>query len=136
MKIYDEKAHYEKYLESYIVEQLEKNDWKVGQSKNYHIDYALYPEDLISWIKATQPEKWDKLSAINGANTQKVLLDRLDTELNKKGTIAVFRNGFSIAGAGTIDISESAPEDARNQTTIAKYEANILRVVPQRYTTQ
>jgi type I restriction enzyme R subunit len=131
MKIYDEKAHYEKYLESYIVEQLEKNDWKVGQSKNYHIDYALYPEDLISWIKATQPEKWDKLSAINGANTQKVLLDRLDTELNKKGTIAVFRNGFSIAGAGTIDISESAPEDARNQTTIAKYEANILRVVPQ-----
>ncbi|WP_379938054.1 type I restriction endonuclease [Escherichia coli] len=131
MSILDDKAHYEKHLESYIVEQLKLNDWVVGQSKNYHIDYALYPEDLFAWIKATQPEKWDKLSAINGANTEKVLLDRLDTELNKKGTITVFRNGFNIAGAGTIDLSESAPEDQRNQTTIAKYNANILRVVPQ-----
>lgn len=131
MSILDDKAHYEKHLESYIVEQLKLNDWVVGQSKNYHIDYALYPEDLITWIKATQPEKWEKLSAINGANTEKVLLDRLDTELNKKGTITVFRNGFNIAGAGTIDVSESAPEDLRNQTTIAKYNANILRVVPQ-----
>jgi type I restriction enzyme R subunit len=74
MSILDDKAHYEKHLESYIVEQLKLNDWVVGQSKNYHIDYALYPEDLITWIKATQPEKWEKLSAINGANTEKVLL--------------------------------------------------------------
>ncbi|WP_327858359.1 type I restriction endonuclease subunit R [Acinetobacter guillouiae] len=131
ISILDDKAHYEKHLESYIVEQLKNNGWVVGQSKHYNIDYALYPEDLFAWIKATQPEKWEKLSAINGANTEKVLLDRLDTELNKKGTITVFRNGFNIAGAGTIDISESSPEDQRNQTTIAKYNANILRVVPQ-----
>lgn len=48
MSILDDKAHYEKHLESYIVEQLKLNDWVVGQSKNYHIDYALYPEDLIT----------------------------------------------------------------------------------------
>lgn len=33
MKIYDEKAHYEKYLESYIVEQLEKMIGKLVKVK-------------------------------------------------------------------------------------------------------
>ncbi len=68
------------------------------------------PEDLITWIQATQPEKWEKLQALNGNNTEKHIIDRLDDELNKKGTIHIFRNGFSMAGAGTIDLSESAPK--------------------------
>lgn len=131
MSILSDQDHHEKHLEKYIVDKLEKNGWVVGQSNHYDTEYALYPEDLFAWIKASQPEKWDKLFSLNGANTEKVILDRLDTELNNKGTIKVFRKGFDIAGAGTIDISESAPEDQRNQTTIAKYQANILRVVPQ-----
>src|SRR5690554_668583 len=131
MTILADKAHYESHLEAYIVQKLEAQGWVVGQSKNYLTEYALYPEDLLAWIKATQPEKWEKLEALNGNNAEKRLFDRLDDELNKKGTIHIFRNGFQIAGAGTIDISESAPEDGRNQMVIDRYKANILRVVPQ-----
>jgi type I restriction enzyme R subunit len=131
MSILSDKAHYECHLERYIVEKLEGQGWLVGLSKHYHTEYALYPEDIVSWIKNTQPEKWDKLTALNGSNTVNKILDRFDDELNKKGTINIFRNGFSIAGAGTIEMTESAPEDARNQSVIEKYNANILRVVPQ-----
>ena len=131
MNILSDKAHYEHHLETYIVERLHSSGWKVGESKNYHTEYALYPEDLIAWIKATQPKKWEKLYALNGSETEKRILDRLDDELNKKGTIHIFRNGFNMAGAGTIEISESAPEDQRNQAVIERYNANILRVVPQ-----
>jgi type I restriction enzyme R subunit len=131
MNILSDKAHYERHLETYIVERLHCSGWKVGESKNYHTEYALYPEDLIAWIKATQPKKWEKLYALNGSETEKRILDRLDDELNKKGTIHIFRNGFNMAGAGTIEISESAPEDQRNQAVIERYNANILRVVPQ-----
>lgn len=131
LNVIDDKAHYESNLEAYIVQKLEAQGWGVGQSKNYHTEYALYPEDLIQWIKTTQPQKWEKLHALNGSNTEQRIIDRLDDELNKKGTIHIFRNGFQIAGAGTIDISESAPEDGRNQTVIDRYNANILRVVPQ-----
>lgn len=131
MNILADKAHYESHLEAYIVQKLQAQGWVVGQSKNYHTEYALYPEDLITWIQATQPEKWEKLQALNGSNTEKRIIDRLDDELNKKGTIHIFRNGFSMAGAGTIDLSESAPEDGRNQAVIDRYNANILRVVPQ-----
>ncbi|MDE2421662.1 MAG: type I restriction endonuclease subunit R [Gammaproteobacteria bacterium] len=128
---FSDQAHYESHLETYIVQQLEKQGWLVGTSKNYHTEYALYPEDLMSWIKDTQKTKWDKLYAINGERTEKVLLDRLDTALSKHGTIQVFRNGFSVAGCGEIDLSESAPEDQRNQQVIERYKANRLRVVPQ-----
>ncbi|MGQ5719648.1 type I restriction endonuclease subunit R [Pseudochrobactrum asaccharolyticum] len=131
MSILSDKAHYECHLERYIVEKLEGQGWQTGLSKQYHTEYALYPEDVVSWIKNTQPEKWDKLTALNGSNTVNKILDRLDDELNKKGTINIFRNGFNIAGAGTIEMTESAPEDARNQSVIDKYNANILRVVPQ-----
>mgnify|MGYP001440902665 FL=1 len=131
MNILADKAHYESHLETYVVERLHCSGWKVGESKNYHTEYALYPEDLIAWIKATQPKKWEKLYALNGSETEKRILDRLDDELNKKGTIHIFRNGFNMAGAGTIEISESAPEDQRNQAVIERYNANILRVVPQ-----
>ncbi|SDC25878.1 type I restriction endonuclease subunit R [Acinetobacter boissieri] len=131
MSIFSDKAHYESHLERYIVDKLEAQGWLVGQSKNYNTEYALYPTDLIQWIKTTQPEKWEKLYALNADNTEKRILDRLDTELNKKGMIHIFRHGFQIAGAGTIELSESAPEDQRNPTVIANYEANILRVVPQ-----
>lgn len=131
MNILSDKAHYEHHLETYVVERLHCSGWKVGESKNYHTEYALYPEDLIAWIKATQPKKWEKLYALNGSETEKRILDRLDDELNKKGTIHIFRNGFNMAGAGTIEISESAPEDQRNQAVIERYNANILRVVPQ-----
>lgn len=131
MSFLSDQDHYEKNLENYIVNKLEANGWVVGKSNHYHMEYALYSEDLFAWIKASQLQKWQKLSDLNGANTEKVILDRLDTELNAKGTMKVFREGFKIAGAGTIDISESAPEDQRNQTVIDKYQANILRVVPQ-----
>lgn len=126
-----DKAHYECHLERYIVEKLEAQGWLVGYSKNYHTEYALYPEDVISWIKNTQTEKWDKLTALNGAHTVNKIIDRIDDELHKKGPINILRNGFNIAGAGTIDMTESAPEDARNQSVIDKYNSNILRVVPQ-----
>lgn len=131
MNIMADKAHYETHLERYIVEKLYAQGWVIGQSKDYHTEYAMFPEDVIAWIKATQPEKWEKLQALNGNNTEKRILDRLDDELNKKGTIHTFRNGFPIAGAGTIDLTESAPEDGRNLGVIERYKANILRVVPQ-----
>lgn len=131
MKLPSDKAHYETHLEGYIVSKLEAQGWLVGENKHYDPEYAVYPEDLFNWIKVSQPQKWDALVKSNGDKTQDRLLDRLGGELNKKGMINVFRKGFSMAGAGEISLTESAPEDSRNQESIRLYKANILRVVPQ-----
>jgi type I restriction enzyme R subunit len=128
----NESAHQEKHFENYIVSKLVEQGWKLGDTTKYDTESALYPEDLISWLEQSdQIEKLDKLKRINGEKTLDVLMDRLNKAQEKHGTVQVLRQGFSIAGCGHIDLSESAPEDKRNQAVLKRYQANILRVVPQ-----
>lgn len=123
--------HQEKHFESYVVSKLKAQGWKVGDTTKYDTEYALYPEDLIAWLEATQPEKWEKLQKDNKERALEVLMDRLGKALEKHGTVHSLRQGFAIAGCGQIDLSEAAPEDKRNADVLNRYAANILRVVPQ-----
>lgn len=125
-------AHQEKHFQQYIVDRLVGQGWKLGQSRFYDIERAVYPEDLASWIKNSgQQEKWAKLERLNGSKTFEVILDRLAKALEQQGTVQVLRQGFSIAGCGLIKMTETAPEDRRNKVVIECYKANILRVVPE-----
>lgn len=124
-------AHQEKHFEAYIVKQLTSRGWLVGDTSGYEQNFALFPEDLVDWICATQPKKWEKLVAGNGEKAVVTLMERLAQALEKDGTVHVLRNGFKIAGAGEIQLSESAPEDDRDPSAWERYEANRLRVVPQ-----
>lgn len=124
-------AHQEKHFEAYVVSKLKAQGWQVGDTRRYDTERALYPDDLIAWLEATQPEKWAKLQKDNGERAREVLMDRLAKALEQHGTMHVIRNGFSIAGCGHLDMSEAAPEDKRNDTVLKRYAANILRVVPQ-----
>ncbi len=126
-------AHHEIHFEDYITKKLVENGWVEGTSDNYDKQRALYPEDVISWIKNTQPEAWKKLENLNGTGAEKTVLDRLEKELaaKKVGTMKVLREGFKIAGASTISMCQKAPEDSRNPNEVKKYKSNILRVVRQ-----
>jgi type I restriction enzyme R subunit len=124
-------AHQEKHFEAYVVSKLEAQGWQVGNTLQYDTERALYPNDLIAWLEATQPEKWAKLCKDNGERARDVLMDRLAKALETHGTVQVLRQGFSIAGCGHIDLCEAAPEDRRNADVLKRYAANILRVVPQ-----
>lgn len=124
-------AHREKYFEEYVVKQLAARGWKVGDTSGYDQNHVLYPEDLVGWVKATQPKKWEKLEAGNGDNAPATLMDRLAQALEREGTVNVLRKGIKVAGAGEIALSEGLPEDERDPSAWERYNANILRVVPQ-----
>lgn len=128
---FTESAHRERYFEEYIVKQLAARGWKVGETSAYDQNHALYPEDLVAWIQATQPKRWEKLVAGNGDKATATLMDRLAQSLDKEGTVQVLRNGIKLAGAGDISLSEGLPEDDRDPSAWARYNENILRVVPQ-----
>lgn len=124
-------AHQEKHFEAYIVAQLQKQGWQVGDTQQYDTERALYPGDLAAWLEATQPDKWAKLCKDHHADPRRALMDRLAKTLERDGTVQTLRRGFAIAGCGHLDLSEAAPEDRRNAEVLKRYQANILRVVPQ-----
>lgn len=124
-------THHEKHFEDYIVAQLRKRGWQVGDTKHYDTERALYPDDLVAWLEATQPDKWAKLCKDHAGDPRGALMDRLAKVLDKDGTLQALRRGFAIAGCGHIDLSEAAPEDRRNAEVLKRYQAHILRVVPQ-----
>ncbi|MEJ1407004.1 MAG: DEAD/DEAH box helicase family protein [Candidatus Sedimenticola sp. (ex Thyasira tokunagai)] len=126
-------AHHEVHLETYVVKKLVENGWVEGSNSHYDPVRALFPEDVVSWIKVSQPKTWDKLTRLNGGDAEKAVLDRLEKALGVKtgGTMKVLRQGFDMAGAGNIVMSQAAPEDERNNKEVEKYQNNILRVVRQ-----
>ncbi|MFL6587821.1 MAG: type I restriction endonuclease subunit R [Luteimonas sp.] len=124
-------AHRERYFEDYIVKQLLARGWRLGNTAGYDQSHALYPEDLVEWIKTTQPKKWEKLVAGNGEKAADTLMGRLAQALDREGTVNILRKGIKVAGAGEIALSEGLPEDERDPSAWERYEANILRVVPQ-----
>ncbi|WP_438300420.1 type I restriction endonuclease subunit R [Pseudomonas sp. NMS19W] len=125
--------HHECELEHHIIEQLSDSGWLVGKSNGYDIARAVYPEDVIDWLNDAHPQQLAALRKMHGESTRAVLFDRLVAQLQNKlgGTINVLRHGFTVSGAGVLTMSQALPEDARNDTVIARYAANRLRVVPQ-----
>ena len=132
-------AHRELYFEdhifNYLTELAPKADhWLAGDPTAYDRERALYPVDVIGWLQETQPEAWAKLVRLNGAGTEKRVLDALVKKLENKGAggvLEVLRRGFSLAGGGTLKMSQTLPEDDRNKKLISKYRAHRLRVVRQ-----
>ena len=131
---------FEDHVFAYLTEEApERERWLAGTQEGYDKERALYTEDVIGWLRDTQPEAWDRLERLNKANTEKRVLDTLVKKLGAQpvgGTLEVLRQGFSVAGGGTLSMSQALPEDDRNETVAARYASHRLRVVRQlRYNT-
>ena len=124
-------AHKEVHFEDFIVAYLAGHGWLVGDAAQYDRLRALYPEDVIGYVKESQPDAWDKLERLNGAATEKLVLDRVVKALQTSGTLELLRRGVKVAGGGTLILCQAVPEDERNEAVIRRYQKNRLRVVRQ-----
>lgn len=123
--------HHEIHFESDIVKHLTENGWLEGDPAKYNRDLALYPEDVIGWIKDTQPKAWDKLYTAHNSATEKTLLARLCQVFDKEGSLSVLRQGFKDVGSGKIDMCQFRPAQSINAQTLEKYGQVRCRVVRQ-----
>jgi type I restriction enzyme R subunit len=115
-----------------ILDQMQSHGWLLGESKNYNKELALYPEDLISFIKTTQPEQWKKQLGIHRKNPEEALLKTVvrDLSASNKGTLWVLRNLIKDRGA-KFSLCTFKPDHGLNPDAIKRYDQNILRVVPE-----
>jgi len=119
--------HKERQFQIEIVQHLTSNNWVEGDASGYDRELALYPQDLISYIRTTQPLAYEKMSKREGAKTDEVLCKHVAKEMDKHGSLHYLRNDLKYIGS-KFKLCQFKPE-LHNPETQAKYDANILRVV-------
>src|SRR3990167_1412673 len=120
--------HKEVSFENEICEYLAANGWlhAAGDAQAYDRARALFPADLLDWVRNTQAKAWEALSKNHGAAAEAVLLDRLRKSLDERGTLDVLRHGIELLG-----LRQPLQLAQFNPALTARYAANRLRVVRQ-----
>ncbi len=118
----------ENVFQQAIVTDLVGQGWLEGKSEHYDRVLALYPEDLVGYVRNTQPEALEKITKFYGDKVEDKLLQRAAEQMDKHGALHVLRHGFKDRGA-KIRLCTFKPDHGLNPETLARYEANRLRVV-------
>ena len=103
-----------------------------GDDKAFDLQRALFPDDVISFIQATQKLAWDAIAAHHGANARAAVLDDLAKALASPamGVLHVLRQGFTCFGK-TLRVAYFAPANQMNPETAEQYAAHRLTVTRQ-----
>ena len=126
--------HKEIAFEEDICAHLAVQGWlyKLDAAARYDRARALFPDDLVAWLQATQPDAWTELEKSYGAAAATTLADRLRAALDKFGTLALLRDGLDIVGLKQrVALCQFRPALGMNAALQARYAANRLRVVRQ-----
>ena len=126
--------HKEIHLEDEICADLAAAGWlhDPADASRYDRTQALFVDDVVAWIKASQPKAWDTLEKSHGAAAPKVVAERLRKTLDSQGTLTVLRAGLDMIGLKhPIAMCQFQPALGMNADLQAKYTANRLRVVRQ-----
>lgn len=125
-----------------IIDQLLTNGWLLGKPEKYNRELALYPEDLLGFVKDTQDIQWQKYRKLYPNNPERKFLERVASQLNKAdpnaankemrtfGTLGVLRHDLRERGT-RFSLCQFQPEHELNPDTQARYQKNRLRVVPE-----
>lgn len=125
-----------------IIQHLLANGWLLGQPENYNRELALYPEDLLGFVQNTQDAQWQKFCSHYPNNPEKKFLERVARQLNKSdpnaankdmrtfGTLGVLRHELPHKGT-RFSLCQFKPEHDLNPETLARYQKNRCRVVPE-----
>ncbi len=125
-----------------MISQLLANGWRLGKPENYNRELALYSEDILGFVQDTQDAQWQKFCALYPNNPEQKFLERVASQLNKAdpnaankemrtfGTLGVLRHELRDRGT-RFSLCQFKPEHDLNPDTLARYQKNRLRVVPE-----
>ena len=133
---------YETVFQADIVTQMQAHGWQLGSPSGYQAETALYEQDVLDFVQTTQPQEWEKFCRTFPIDSERHFITALVKQLNKAdehstdqasrtyGTLGVLRHELKIRNA-RFSLCQFKPEHSLNPETMARYEANICRVVPE-----
>ena len=101
-----------------------------GDPKAFDRKLALDVKTFVSFIKATQPNAWEKYEKIYGADSESKIVDRFCRVVKNEGLLKVLRQGFVDRGI-KFRVAFWKPETSLNEQSLKQYEGNILHCTRQ-----
>ncbi|HHK5628622.1 TPA: type I restriction endonuclease subunit R, partial [Serratia marcescens] len=132
----------ERIFQNEMIAQMVETGWIVGKGDGYDRERALYSQDALTFVQTTQPQEWEKFSKVYPTDTERHFLDALVAQLRKAdinatdmlsrtyGTLGVLRHGIKSHNA-RFSLCQFKPEHSLNPETLARYQQNICRIVPE-----
>ena len=91
---------------------------------------AIYPAEVIGFIKATQAKEWAKIEAVLGDKTKSQVLRDLVAWMDANGSLATLRHGFKCYGR-TLRVAYFRAAHGLNPELEERYKANRVGVTRQ-----
>jgi type I restriction enzyme R subunit len=98
--------------------------------KSFDRERAIFPDEALAFIRATQGKVWEKLETLHGEQTGARVLESLCKWLDTHGALATLRHGFKCFGK-TLRIAYFRPAHGLNPELEARYQANRLGLTRQ-----
>lgn len=115
-------------------EHIERHLCSIGYTSSHFHDYdrslCLIKDQVIEFIKKTQPDKWDQLTQIYDVDTENKVLSRISSEVSKRGVIDVLRNNVVDRGI-YLDLCYFEPKSDLNPEHLNLFQSNQFTVVRQ-----
>jgi type I restriction enzyme, R subunit len=104
--------------------------YRKGDPKAYDAASALFPAEVIAFIRASQATRWAELEGLLKDRTESTILDSLSKELATKGTLGVLRHGFKCYGK-QLRLAYFRPNSSMNPEAAARFAANRFSITRQ-----
>ncbi|MGO9443338.1 MAG: type I restriction endonuclease, partial [Thiobacillaceae bacterium] len=128
-------VHTERVFEDELCDHMaDVNGWTIRTHLNdattYNRELALYPDDLLAFVQATQAKEWAKFKKWHNGQAEQVFIKRVAEQLDKHGTLELLRKGFKDRDA-KFSLCQFRPANRKNPELDAWFKENRLTVIRQ-----
>ena len=120
----------EQAFEATVESMLVAGGWAAGDRDEWDVHRALFPDRVVAFLRASQPELWEQLSEQHGDQLETRIVEHLVRQLDRKGTLFVLRQGIRFQGL-TLKVAHFKPAHGLNPDAVALFELNELTVTRQ-----
>src|SRR5258708_6750796 len=121
----------ERAFETYVEEiLLTRGGWKRGDLAEWDKERALFPPQVVAFLRETQPKLWAEREGLDAAGLEALVLATLVKELETKGSLHVLRHGFKFYGK-TFRLAYFKPANGANFEVLDLFAKNRLTVTRQ-----
>lgn len=117
-------------FESVIEHHLLAHGYTTVARDGFDRERAVFPDEVLRFIRETQPSEWAKLEALHGERTGEQVVTDLCKWMDTHGSLATIRHGFKCYGR-TLRVAFFKAAHDMNPELAQKYAANRLGLTRQ-----